>query len=213
MKLNKYQQIEKQFGDVASWAVWASNCPNGTRKANIGDMSIFKGASLSDTLNQLNPNIVMVGLNCSRKLKDEAFVNFHDSNPNAHDYKLRYAFANTVYSGAYMTDILKDHIEVDSKKVKVHLQRNPEIQQKEISYFRNEMDVIGAEKPLILAFGKPTHEILEAFLQQDKDYSELVRLKHYAYHISDVDYRAEVLKDLESSASRAASFHKHKMTT
>jgi hypothetical protein len=49
----------------------------------------------------------MVALNFSRTIENKAFVNFHDKRPQSQDYKIRYAFRNTEFYGAYMTDIIK----------------------------------------------------------------------------------------------------------
>jgi hypothetical protein len=66
----------------------------------------------------------MVGLNISRPVS-QPFINFHDPNPRANDFKIRYAFRNSAFYGAYMTDIIKFLQEADSKNVITYLKGHP----------------------------------------------------------------------------------------
>ena len=75
-------------------------------------------------LSVLKNNVVMVGLSISQSFS-EPFRNFHDSNPSANDFKIRYAFQNTEYYGAYMTDIIKGLEMINSKDVLRHLETDP----------------------------------------------------------------------------------------
>ena len=122
----------------------------------MGDVSHFKNGSV---LSLLKNNVVMVGLNISRPVS-EPFINFHDPNPRANDFKIRYAFKDSAYYGAYMTDIIKFLEEVDSKNVMEYLKERPEIIEKNLKTFREEMLDLKATAPVILAFGKDTHKIL-----------------------------------------------------
>src|SRR6476619_7206176 len=103
ISIEHYNEISNKYGEFASWAVWADEGEKS--KSNIGDMRVFDLTENPDLLTQLNANVVMVGLNFSRKIAKETFVNFHDSRPQGQDYKIRYAFKNTKFYGAYMTDI------------------------------------------------------------------------------------------------------------
>jgi hypothetical protein len=131
--------------------VWAGESEK--PKSNMGDVSHFKHESV---LSVLKNNVVMVGLNISRPVF-EPFVNFHDSSPPANDFKIRYAFKDSAYYGAYMTDIIKFLEEVDSKNVMRYLKERPEIIEKNLRKFREEMLDLQAKAPVILAFGKATH--------------------------------------------------------
>ena len=74
----------------------------------MGDISHFDNM---DNLN-INRNIILVGLNLSgRGTIDKPFSNFHNPKSTSHDYKIRYATQETIFSGAYMTDIIKDYEE------------------------------------------------------------------------------------------------------
>jgi len=82
-----YIEIANKYGEFASWAIWAEveNKP----KSNIGITKIFDLEYNPDLLKKLNPDVIMVGLNFSRKIKKEIFVNFHDKRPQGQDYKIR----------------------------------------------------------------------------------------------------------------------------
>ena len=100
-----YKNVADKYGHYASWAVWS---PEGQKpKSNVGDLTIFDADLNSTVLEKLNPDKVMVGLNISRPI-EYTFGNFHDSRPQSQDYKIRFAFKDTDFYGAYMTDIIKD---------------------------------------------------------------------------------------------------------
>ena len=131
MDLENWENLKKKHGKYASWAVWAeaSNKP----KSNMGKMMLFNEKTV---FSLLKPNVVMVGLNLSRFIHDEPFRNFHDPSPSAQDYKIRFAFKDTEYFGAYMTDIIKGVVEVDSKNIPKHLKKNPDVLEKSLKIFR-----------------------------------------------------------------------------
>ncbi len=86
-----FEKIKDKYGAVSSWAVWSEE--GETPKSNIGDIDIFDLEKNPDIFNILKTNIVMVGLNFSRTMMGPiAFKNFHDANPYANDFKIRYAF-------------------------------------------------------------------------------------------------------------------------
>jgi hypothetical protein len=60
-------EIASKYGEFASWAVWAEQGEK--PKSNIGDMSVFNLEQNPNLLNELNPDVVMVGLNFSRKIE------------------------------------------------------------------------------------------------------------------------------------------------
>jgi len=121
-----YLTIAKKYGNFASWAIWteAGDKP----KSNIGDMRIFNLEYNQGLLEQLNPNVIMVGPNFSRNINKEIFVDFHDKRPQSQDYKIRYAFKNTNFYGAYMTDIIKDFEEKISGNEISYLQNDKEFE-------------------------------------------------------------------------------------
>lgn len=185
-----YDRIFLKYGDVGSWAIWeeAGSKP----KSNMGHLNVFdleKNPSLLDTL---KANVIMVGLNFSRSLiPTESFSNFHDLSPRANDFKIRYALKGTEFYGAYMTDVIKSLEIADSGDVKKHLKNNPHLIEQNIAFFREELKDLEANKPLIVAFGVDTYNILLDHLRSD-EYSTLIRLTHYSHRISKEKYKEEV---------------------
>src|SRR5712691_9125493 len=86
-----FSQLERIYGQHASWAVW--------NPASLPDTQI-----ISKNLDSLKISVVMVGLNYSRPLGKQPWSNFHTGR---HDQKLMKAFNDSSYRGAYMTDIFK----------------------------------------------------------------------------------------------------------
>lgn len=196
--LEQYELLEKEFGTVSSWAIWAPQ--RDTVKSGTGDLSVFEDDNL---LNQLNPNYVFVGLNASNthvqqngRAQECVWGNFHSSdNRRQHDYKIRYALMNTPYWGGYMTDIIKYHAEVDSSKVARFLKDNPQVVKENIDLFNREMKILGTV-PTIVAFGDKTYDILETYLHGQY---KIVKVKHYSFTIGKEDYRNELLAALDSA--------------
>lgn len=190
-----YTEIAEKYGEFASWAVWAEQGEK--PKSNIGDMSVFNLESNPNLLNQLNPEVVMVGLNFSRKIEKENFVNFHDKRPQGQDYKIRYAFSNTKFYGAYMTDIIKSFEEKISGNVVLFLSKNKGFEIKNVQLFKQELSDLKSVNPLIIAFGTHTYNILR---KNFKDKYNIIKVPHYSNHIGKEDYRTEVQNILSSMA-------------
>jgi len=200
ISLSVYELIKKKYGDVGSWAIWeeAGEKP----KSNMGHSNIFDFNKNPNLLNSLKSNVIMVGLNFSRPLiPTEPFKNFHDLSPRANDFKIRYAFADTEFYGAYMTDVIKNLEMVDSKDVKKYLKNNPQVIQDNINFFREEMNDLGAEKPVLLAFGVDSYNLLFNYLRKD-EYHQLIRLTHYSHQISKEKYKEKVWDQLDAAKAK-----------
>ena len=104
----QFEAIKRKHGAYASWAVWVD--AGAKPKSNMGDISHFENDGV---LALLKNDVAMVGLNISRPCA-EPFRNFHDPHPSANDFKIRYAFKDSAFYGAYMTDIIKLHEDVVS---------------------------------------------------------------------------------------------------
>jgi len=139
----------------------------------------------------------MVGLNFSREIENERFVNFHDKRSIAQDYKIRYAFKSTKFYGAYMTDIIKDFEQVVSGEVISYLKKNKDFEEKNIALFNQELIDLKTNNPLIIAFGKHTYNILNRHL---RDKYRIIKVPHYSMYISKEDYKNEVEKVLKMSS-------------
>jgi hypothetical protein len=185
------KKIQEKHGKYGSWAIWSGTVDR--PKSGVGDLSVFKSETNTCLI---RPNVIMVGLNLSRFFPGEPFRNFHDPSPCAQDYKIRFAFKDTEYYGAYMTDIIKGIVEVDSKNIPKHLQANPSVLQQSLNIFREELRDLGASSPLILAFGRIAYQIIKDNLLP-AEYGRLIRLTHYSHQISKEKYREKVLSEIE----------------
>lgn len=188
-----FNDIKTKYGHFASWAVWASEGEN--PKSNVGDMSVFDLSVNPDLLEQLNPNIIMVGLNFSRTVDNVDFANFHDKRSQAQDYKIRYAFKDTEFYGAYMTDIIKDFEEKISGKVLSYLESNKDFEIQNVKYFEKEITDLKCKDPLIIAFGEVSFQILKKHF--DNKY-KIKKVIHYSNYISKEKYREQVLQCLRN---------------
>ena len=189
-------KIREKHGKYGSWAIWSEMADR--PKSGIGDLNVFKSESVNSLI---RPSIIMVGLNLSRFFPKEYFRNFHDPSPRAQDYKIRFAFKDTEYYGAYMTDIIKGVVEVDSKNIPKHLKENPDVLDKSIKIFREELRDLGTASPLILAFGRMAYQIMKDHLLPS-EYRRLIRLTHYSHQISKEKYREKVLAEIAEGLCR-----------
>jgi hypothetical protein len=97
VEIEHYLEIKEKYGLYASWAIWAD--AGDKPKSNVGDLRIFDLDYNPTLLEQLNPNVFMVGLNISRGVIEKTFGNFHDGRPESQDYKIRYAFKGSCDEG------------------------------------------------------------------------------------------------------------------
>lgn len=60
---------------MSSWAIWSNKDKDKGEKSNIGDISFFENPS-DELLNKIIPNIILVGLNISKKFLEllEIFI-------------------------------------------------------------------------------------------------------------------------------------------
>lgn len=193
---NTFDLITANHGSHASWAVWGDE--GDKPKSNMGKLDVLDPDKNTSLLNVLQPNVIMIGLNVARPVDTEQkpYVNFHDASPHANDFKIRYAFKDTPYYGAYMTDLIKNHVEVDSGTVAKSLKGNPILIQDGIDSFRRELRDLKAVRPTILSFGRQVHDMLSQYLNKT-EYSHLVSLTHYSYRISKENYREKVQGKIE----------------
>jgi len=194
ISLETFESIKKKYGGVASWAVWED--VGEKPKSNMGHLNIFDLRKNPSLLEVLKTNVVMVGLNISKsKTPTEPFFNFHPLYSSANDFKIRYAFKDTEFYGAYMTDIIKYYPNMNSREVRAELKQNSKLVQDNISLFRQELSDIGAKEPILLAFGFGVYDLLNKHLNNN-EYSKLIRLTHYSHYISKEDYKKKVFSQI-----------------
>ena len=187
--VEQFDRIRRKHGQYASWAIWT---PAGVMPtSNVGDMNALDPAVNPKLLDELNPTVVMLGLNISRPLL-EPLRNFHDKRPDAKDFKIRYAFAGTRYYGAYMTDVLKFFVEADSSNVMSAVRKQPKILESNAAKLREEIRDLGSVRPEIIAFGADAASLAREILDR-REYSRLIQVTHYSHFIGKEKYRQAVL--------------------
>jgi hypothetical protein len=187
-----FDLIKKKHGGYASWAVWAE--PTGRPKSSIGDLSVLDPDRNSTLLQGLRSDVVMVALNLSR-FHPASFANFHDPSSVAQDYKIRFAFSDTRYYGAYMTDLIKGVVMLESNKLMRHLAENPPLVSDNIQRLLEEFDDLKCVAPTLIAFGNDAYLLATKHLPSSR-YTRLVGVTHYSHYISKEEYRHRVLSQL-----------------
>ncbi|MCX6690874.1 MAG: hypothetical protein NTW33_02175 [Methanoregula sp.] len=183
----KFEFIKKKYGYYASWAIWAD--AGEKPKDNVGDLSVFDIKHNAGFLQQLNPNIILVGLNVSRGELKVPLANFHDARSEAMDFKVRYALSGSPFWGAYMTDIIKDFDQKASGKVMCYLSKNKQFEKENVRFFREEINDLESHNPTIIAFGGHVHTILTRNLTNE---FKILKIPHYSIYCSKEKYRKEV---------------------
>lgn len=193
---DKFDLIKEKYGHYASWAVWADGIDK--PKENVGDLSLFEATEHYRLLKQLNPNVVLVGLNISRRIQS-ALGNFHDGRPSSMDYKIRYALKGTVLWGAYMTDIIKDFEQKASGKMMEYLRSNRSFEKDNLELFENELRDLGAKEPTLVAFGRDAFQILNRNLGRNYD---IWMVPHYSNYTRKEMYREEIASVIQSKSDQ-----------
>jgi hypothetical protein len=183
----QFNLIKDKYAFCSSWAIWAGE--DERPKSNVGDLTVLNPDINQDLLVQLNTEVVLVGLNISRGDIKYPFANFHDSRSVATDFKIRFALRDSPYWGGYMTDIIKDFEQKISGKVISYLKNNKSFEEENVQVFRQELMDIGAEDPLLIAFGNHTYEILNRYLKGE---FRILKIPHYANYTNKEKYRDQV---------------------
>jgi hypothetical protein len=172
--METYSKIKEKYGTLSSWALWKE--PEDFRsKLGMEDISFFENPS-EKTLELLNPNIVLVGLNISEKIL-RTFGNFHPDKTTAQDFKTRFALQGSMFWGAYMTDIIKSYEEKISGNLMKYLTTNKHFEKENVTKFEQELLDIGSHNPILIAFGNDSYSILKRNL---KDKYTLYKVPHYS---------------------------------
>jgi len=187
----KFEFIKKKYGHYASWAIWADEGEK--PKDNVGDLSLFDIKNNVELLRQLNPNIILLGLNISRRI-EVPLANFHDARSQAMDFKIRYALRGSPFWGAYMTDIIKDFDQKASGKMMSYLRTDKPFEEENVKVFREEINDLGIDNPTIIAFGRDAHSVLTRNFNNEY---KIVKIPHYSNYSSREKYREEVKCILE----------------
>jgi hypothetical protein len=191
--------IKEKHGAYASWAVWVNEVEGRDPvKYDIDNLSVFNLDKNPKLLQDLKPNIVMVGRNFGgnagliepEQLKNvPPLKNFHypdgyQIDPETGkrkrkptwDHKLRYAFRGTEFYGAYLTDIVKYYSASYANSSIINSQKKNE-ESKRI--FMEELSDLGCKNPLIIAMGGPAYYKLTELFGNVK--YTIVPITHYSF--------------------------------
>jgi hypothetical protein len=135
-----------------------------------------------------------LGLNLARS-QPSSLANFHDPSPRAQDYKIRHAFFGTPCYGAYMTDLIKGTVMLDSRDLVRHIATRPDLLSESLTILLDELDDLGSAHPTLIAFGNDTHRIAERLIPASR-FERLVGVTHYGHYVSKEEYRTRVLRQL-----------------
>ncbi|MBQ9344321.1 MAG: hypothetical protein IJT88_03805 [Kiritimatiellae bacterium] len=192
-----YAVMKEKYGKFGSWAVWER--AGGTPSSNTGSMDWVNEAGL---LRILKAKFVFVGLNVSNTRGNqkggfkEDWKNFHSDYSRQKDFKLRFALQDTPYWGSYLTDVIKEHVEGNSREVMKHLREHPEKAKRNIRRFEEELSFLG-KHPVLVAMGDNAYDILRKYLGKDGKYP-IIKIPHYAArNMGKEKYREKVLKALK----------------
>ena len=195
----RFQDIRKKYGAVASWAVWAPMIDK--PKSGISDLSIFNEDHPDDILRTIHTDFLLIALNFSRTPEKAKWANFHSSNPYATDFNLRDAVEDTPLWGSYMTDLIKNLVEVKGSKVIDRIRAEPEILTRNIKSLRKEIDYVSAGKPTLVAVGKKSYDLITHKKNGLADEFKIIKIPHYANNFKKGEYRKSVLEALSSFQS------------
>lgn len=187
-----FDRIKEKHGLHASWAVWSET--DGKPKSNMGAFPVLDPDQNRDLLGILRSDVVMLGLNLSTS-QPLPLGNFHPASSRGNDYKIRFAFAGTPFYGAYMTDIIKKVVMLKSSDLMRCLAAHPDVVAENIRCLLEEFDDLKSEPPTVIAFGVKAHWLADKYLPAN-GYSRLVRVTHFAHHISQTAYQERVLSEL-----------------
>jgi len=187
-----FDRIKEKHGLYASWAVWSK--PGGKPKSHQGDLTVLDPDGNPALLGMLRSDVVMVGLNLSTD-QPPPLGNFHSAKPEGQDYKIRFAFTDTPFYGAYMTDIIKGVVMLKSGNLMRYLAAHPDVVAESVELLRQEFDNLKSKSPTVIAFGGSAHLLAAKHLPANR-YSRLVRVTHYSRYISQTAYRERVLSEL-----------------
>jgi len=175
---NKIEQIKKKYGRFSTWAIWNDN--------NESDTEIIE-----QNIPLLHTKWVLIGLNMSKPVK--VWGNFRGGK---HDRKIKIAFRNTYFSGAYMTDLIKiskkSSIEIDKGIKQGSLDMS-----KQVKIFVEELNFVGVnDKTKFIIFGNMARNLYDEYYERYFPENKVFYLKHYASRGTDKDWVEKVWKRL-----------------
>lgn len=78
--------------------------------------------------------------------------------------------------------------EVNSKKFEAKLNKHPEVVDENIEIFKNELNILSKQKPILISIGSFTYKILK----KNMEGYDIYKIKHYSTWGGADDYRKDV---------------------
>ena len=181
---HKLIEIGEKYGEYSSWAIWNPD--------DIRDTSLIEQNS-----HELRTDVVMVGLNVSADISGRWWTNFH---AGRNDPKLRMAFNESRFRGAYMTDIVKSVVQVNGAELMKAIRRGEIDIQEHVCLFREEMHFVGADQnSQFLVFGNDAAGEFKKHLAYA--FPNFVHCEHFACYRKKEDWLPDLWKAINGHSS------------
>lgn len=181
----RFDEIGERYGRYSSWAIWDA--------ADIRNTSI-----ISRCVGELRIDVIMVGVNASADVSGHWWKNFHHGR---NDHKLRLAFNESRFRGAYMTDIIKSVFTVKAADLMRDLRSKPAVIAPHLAAFKTEMSYIGADKfSLFLVFGRDAQFLFEGHLAAD--FQNFIPVEHFACYRTTESWLRDLWQVIDTNESR-----------
>ena len=163
---SKFDELAAKYGWCSSWAVWDPAYPE-------------DAAIIANHVAELKTSVVLVALNISREIRND-WQNFH-GHLGEHARKLMYAFNESPYRGAYMTDLIKGEVEPNADRLMAKVRSGKIDLCKHVNAFNAEMSHVGVHKhSLFILFGDKVEKLFR-LADLHTVYLNHVRCTHYSY--------------------------------
>lgn len=196
----RYQRLKKEFGFLASWALWEKACGNPKSRENVGSMD---WKSDEDALiKKIKTKFVFVAFNGSSQHDGKTghgqnvyWANFHSKYKYGRDHKLRYAILEGDAEGSYITDLIKNDKSTTAKEKVNEYKKNRVLLERHIDTLKREIGLLcGAKKPCLIALGRDTENFLKQTLE--KEGYKVFFLPHYSATKPKFDDYKKLLKEI-----------------
>lgn len=200
ISMDKYQLLKKEFGFLASWALWEKACGNPKSRENVGSMD---WKSDEDSLiKKIKTKFVFVAFNGSSQHDGKTghgqnvyWSNFHSKYKYGRDHKLRYAILEGDAEGSYITDLIKNDKSETAKEWVNKYKKNRALLKKHVDTLKREIGLLcGVKKPCLIALGRDTENFLKQTLE--KEGYKVFYLPHYSATIPKFDKYRDELNDI-----------------
>lgn len=181
----RLNEIGERYGEYSSWAIWDRD--------DIRDTSLIE-----QNCHELRTDVVMVGLNVSADISGKWWTNFH---AGRNDPKLRLAFNESRFRGAYMTDIVKSVVQVNGAELMRGIRRGEIDIIEHTKLFEEEMAFVGADRStLFLVFGNDAGGLFEKYLSSS--FPNFVLCEHFACYRKKEDWLRDMWTAIDLSSPK-----------